>query len=109
MTKLFEKKISGDATESIETLMKQYGETTKTVKIYEEAITRKSDEIDVLTRKITPQKWLNKVDVNDEMFKLYVLKMSLIEEYDGLIERLEYFKATQSIRFNLINNREFRM
>jgi hypothetical protein len=94
---------------SIETIMKQYGETTKSIKIYETSIESLNEDIDVLTRKIRPQKWLNKVDPDDEMFKLYVLKMRLIEDYDDSIKRLEKYKATQSILLNLIKDKEYRM
>jgi hypothetical protein len=94
---------------SIETLMRQYSETTRDILIYETSIERKNEEIDALTRKIRPKKWLNKVDVNDEMFKMYVLKMRLIEEYDDCIKRLEKYKATQSILLNLIKDKEYRM
>jgi hypothetical protein len=94
---------------SIETIMRQYGETTKNIKIYETYIEKLNEDIDVLTRKIRPQKWLNKVDPDDEMFKLYVLKMRLIEDYDDSIKRLEKHKATQSILLNLIKDKEYRM
>ena len=59
---------------------------------------------DITIRKIRPQKWLNKVDVNDPMFKLYIKKLELIAEYDKNNERLEYLKATHSIRFNLLKD-----
>jgi hypothetical protein len=94
---------------SIETLMRQYGETTKSIKIFETYIEKLNEDIDVLTRKIRPQKWLNKVNPDDEMFKLYVLKMRLIEDYDDSIKRLEKYKATQSILLNLIKDKEYRM
>jgi hypothetical protein len=94
---------------SIETIMRQYGETTKNVKLYETYIVMKNEEIDALTRKIRPKKWLNKVDPDDKMFKLYVLKMKLIEDYDDCIKRLEEHKATQSILLNLIKDKEYRM
>jgi hypothetical protein len=94
---------------SIETIMRQYGETAKDIKLYETYIVMKKEQIDDLTRKIRPQKWLNKVDVDDEQFKLYILKMRFIEEYDDSIQRLEKYKATQSILLNLIKDKEYRM
>jgi hypothetical protein len=94
---------------SIETLMRQYSETTKTIKIYDDFLELKERQIDELTRQIRPQKWLNKVDVNDEMFKLYILKMRLIEDYDDSMKRLEKHKLTQSILLNLINEKEYRL
>jgi hypothetical protein len=94
---------------SIETLMRQYSETTKTIKIYDDFLKLKERQIDELTRQIRPQKWLNKVDVNDEMFKLYILKMRLIEDYDDSMKRLEKHKLTQSILLNLINEKEYRL
>ena len=89
---------------SIETLMRQYGEVTNSIKIKERYLKQILEDIDVLTSKIRPNKWLNKVDVNDEMFKLYLKKMELIAEYDKNNERLEYLKATHSIRFNLLKD-----
>ena len=94
---------------SIETLMRQYGETTRDIKIIESAIEMYMKEIDFLTLKIRPNKWLNKVDVDDEMFQLYIKKMEIIKKYDDSMERLERFKATQSILLNLIKEKEYRM
>ena len=94
---------------SIETLMRQYTETTENIKIWEKRNEQIKRDIDVLTRKIRPQKWLNNVDVNDPMFQLYTKKLELIAEYDKNNERLERLILTQSLQFNLINNREFRM
>ena len=94
---------------SIETLMRQYGETTRDIKIIEAAIEMYIKDIDVLTQKIRPQKWLNKVDVDDEMFQLYIKKMEIIKKYDDSMERLERFKATQSIQLNLIKDKEYRI
>ena len=94
---------------SIETLMRQYGETTRDIKIIEDAIEMYKKEIDVLTRKIRPQKWLNKVDVDDEMFQLYITKMTKIEKYNDTIKSLERYKATQSIHLNIIKGKEYRM
>lgn len=94
---------------SIETVMRQYGEVTKTIKIYETSVRNNLEDIDVLTRKIRPNKWLNKVDVDDEMFKLYIKKMEIIKKYDDSMERLERYKATQSILLNLIKEKEYRM
>ena len=62
-----------------------------------------------MTQQIRPQIWLNKVDVEDEMFKLYIKKMDLIEQYGNSIKRLENYNATLSILLNLINEKEFRM
>ena len=94
---------------SIETLMRQYGEVTNSIKIKETYLKQILEHIDVLTSQIRPNKWLNKVDVNDEMFKLYLKKMELIEQYDSNIERLERHKATESILLNLIKDKEYRM
>ena len=94
---------------SIETVMRQYGETTRDIKIIESAIEMYIKDIDALTRKIRPQKWLNKVDVDDEMFQLYIKKMEIIKKYDDSMERLERFKATQSILLNLIKEKDYRM
>ena len=94
---------------SIETLMRQYGETTRDIKIFEAAIEMYIKEIDVLTRKIRPQKWLNLVDVDDEMFQLYITKMTKIEKYNDTIKYLERYKATQSIQLNIIKGKEYRM
>ena len=94
---------------SIETLMRQYGETTRDIKIIEAAIEMYIKDIDVLTQKIRPQKWLNKVDVDDEMFQLYIKKMEIIKKYDDSMERLERYKATQSIQLNIIKEMEYRM
>ena len=94
---------------SIETLMRQYGETTRDIKIREAGIEMYIKDIDALTRKIRPQKWLNKVDVDDEMFQLYIKKMEIIEKYDDTMKRLERCKATQSILLNLIKEKEYRM
>ena len=94
---------------SIETLMRQYGETTRDIKIIESAIEMYMKEIDFLTLKIRPNKLLNKVDVDDEMFQLYIKKMEIIKKYDDSMERLERFKATQSIQLNLIKEKEYRM
>ena len=94
---------------SNETLMRQYGETTRDIKIIESAIEMYMKEIDFLTLKIRPNKWLNKVDVDDEMFQLYIKKMEIIKKYDDSMERLERFKATQSILLNLIKEKEYRM
>ncbi len=96
-------------TESIETLMRQYAETTDDISLWERKKERLIGEIDVLTKKIRPQKWLNKIDVNGPMFKLYTKKLELIAEYDKNNELLERLKLTQSLQYNLINNREFRM
>ena len=89
---------------SIETLMRQYAETTDDIRVWERKKERLICEIDDLTRKIRPKKWLNKIDVNDPMFKLYIKKLELIAEYDKNNERLEYLKATHSIRFNLLKD-----
>ena len=94
---------------SIETLMRQYTKTTENIKMWEKRNEQIKRDIDVLTRKIRPQKWLNKVDVIDPMFQLYTKKLELIAEYDKNNERLERLKLSQSLQFNLINNREFRM
>lgn len=94
---------------SIETLMRQYGEVSNSIKIKETYLKQTLEHIDDLTRQIRPNKWLNKVDVNDEMFKLYLQKMELIEQYDSNIERLERHKATQSILLNIIKDKEYRM
>ena len=94
---------------SIETVMRQYGETTRDIKIIESAIEMYMKEIDFLTLKIRPNKWFNKVDVDDEMFQLYIKKMEIIKKYDDSMERLERFKATQSILFNLIKEKDYRM
>jgi hypothetical protein len=94
---------------SIETLMRQYSETTKTIKIYEDFLEFKEEQIDELTRQIRPEKWLNKIDENNEMFKIYARKLELIAEYDKCNENLKREKATLAIRYNLIHNREFRM
>ena len=94
---------------SIETLMRQYGEVTNSIKIKETYLKQILEHIDVLTSQIRPNKWLNKVDVNDEMFKLYLKKMELIEQYDSNIERLERHKTTESILLNLIKDKEYRM
>ena len=94
---------------SIETLMKQYTEMTRKIDIYEQFTKNKLQEIDVLTQKIRPNKWLNKVDENDEMFKLYCLKMQLIDEYDDAMVCLERYKATLSIQLNIIKGKEYRM
>ena len=94
---------------SIETVMRQYGETTRDIKIIESAIEMYIKEIDFLTLKIRPNKWLNKVDVDDEMFQLYIKKMEIIKKYDDSMERLERFKATQSILLNLIKEKDYRM
>jgi capsid portal protein len=94
---------------SIETLMRQYSETTKTIKIYEDYLELKEGQIDELTRQIRPKKWLNNVDKNNEMFKLYARKLELIAEYDKCSENLRREEATLAIRYNLIKDREFRM
>jgi hypothetical protein len=52
---------------SIETLMRQYGETTKNILIYETSIEMQNKDIDAITRRTRPNKWLNKVDVDDVM------------------------------------------
>lgn len=94
---------------TIETLMRQYAETIDSIKVWEGSLVRLTNEIDILTRKIRPEKWLNKIDVNSEMFHLYTKKLELIAEYDKDVERLNRLKLTEALQLSLIEGREFRL
>lgn len=94
---------------TIETLMRQYAETTKYIKVYTQSTENLIRDIDVLTRKIRPKKWLHTVNIDDEMFILYTKKLELIEEYDIQCDRLEKLRLTEGLQLALIKDRQFRM
>ena len=94
---------------SIETLMRQYSEVTNSINVFETSVKNNLEDIDILTRKIRPNKWLNKVDVNDELFQLYIKRKEIIKKYDDSMGYLERCKATQSILLNLIKDKEYRI